>query len=194
MVLCGEKEDPKPSHPSHHWIKPIHVMDMTLILISSTMMSTMQSKKNCWCCLRVFASLVFGNSLKTSFVCWWKYTRPCMEIMKMFQKNLDNYIQNQTYVMSHLQLCGMSSWQMKTRVSINHQWIELRLLCQCASLCMEQYAWVHAISIKMHAEWFFYPSNCQIHILDRTTWLDRTMPYWWNSNYLGLWIKSCDWT
>jgi hypothetical protein len=31
------------------------------------------------------------------------------------------YIQNQTYVMSHLWLCGMSLWQMKTRVSINHQ-------------------------------------------------------------------------
>jgi hypothetical protein len=48
------------------------VMDMTLTLISSTMMSTMQSKKNRWWCLRVFASLVFGNSLKTSFVFWWK--------------------------------------------------------------------------------------------------------------------------
>ncbi len=103
-------------------------------------------------------------------------------------------IQNHTYVMSHLRLCGMSSRQMKTRVSFDHQCIDLGLLCQCASLCMEQYTWIHAISSKMHAEWFFYPLNCQSHILDRTTWLDRTTPYLWNSNYLGLWIKSCDWT
>jgi hypothetical protein len=41
---CGEKEDPKPSITSLN--KPINVMDMTLTLISSTMMSTMQSKKN----------------------------------------------------------------------------------------------------------------------------------------------------
>ncbi len=95
--------------------------------------------------------------------------------MKMFQKRfLTICIQNHTYVMSHLQLCGMSLRQMKTRVSINHQWIELCLLSQCASLCMEQYAWIHAISNKMHDEWFFYPSNCQSHILDRTTWLNRT--------------------
>jgi hypothetical protein len=43
-----------------------------------------------------------------------------------------------------------------------------------ASLCMEQYAWIHATSNKMHAWWFFYPSNCQSHILKRSTWLDRT--------------------
>jgi hypothetical protein len=30
-------------------------------------------------------------------------------------------IQNRTYVMSDLQLCGMSLQQMKTRVSIDHQ-------------------------------------------------------------------------
>jgi hypothetical protein len=41
--------------------------------------------------------------------------------MEMFQKVFDICIQNHTYVMSHLQLCGMSLWQMKTRVSINHQ-------------------------------------------------------------------------
>ncbi len=76
--------------------------------------------------------------------------------------------------MSHLQLCGMFLRQMKTWVSIDHQWIELGLLSQCASLRMEQYAGIHAISCKMHAEWFFYPSNCQSHILDRITWLDRT--------------------
>ena len=44
VVLVGEKEEPKPSITSPN--KPIHVMDMTLTLISSTMMSTMQYKKN----------------------------------------------------------------------------------------------------------------------------------------------------
>jgi hypothetical protein len=43
-VLVGEKEDPKPSIKSPK--KPIHVTDMTLTLISSTMMSIMHSKKN----------------------------------------------------------------------------------------------------------------------------------------------------
>ncbi len=44
-VLVGEKEDPKPSIKSPK--NPIHhVMDMTLTLISSTMMSIMHSKKN----------------------------------------------------------------------------------------------------------------------------------------------------
>ncbi len=76
-----------------------------------------------------------------------------MEIMKMLQKGFFTIcIQNHTNLMSHLQLCGMSLRQMKTIVSIDHQLIELCLLYQCASLCMEQYAWIHAISSKMHAE------------------------------------------
>jgi hypothetical protein len=45
VVLVGEKVDPKPSIKSPK--NPIHVMDMTLTLISSTMMSIMHSKKNC---------------------------------------------------------------------------------------------------------------------------------------------------
>ncbi len=45
-----------------------------------------------------------------------------MEIMKIFQKGfLTICIQNHTYVMSHLQLCGMSLQKMKIIVSINHQ-------------------------------------------------------------------------
>jgi hypothetical protein len=43
-VSVVEKVNPKPSIKSQK--KTIHVMDMTLTLISSTMMSTMQSKKN----------------------------------------------------------------------------------------------------------------------------------------------------
>jgi hypothetical protein len=51
-----------------------------------------------------------------------------MEVNKtMYGKNEDVpnkfltiCIQNQTYVISHLQLCGISLQQMKTGVSINH--------------------------------------------------------------------------
>ncbi len=45
-VLVGEKEDPKPSITSLNKTN-IHVMDMFLTLMSSTMMSIMHSKKNC---------------------------------------------------------------------------------------------------------------------------------------------------
>ncbi len=80
------------NHPPHHWIKPIHVMDMTLTLISSTMMSIMHSKKNRWCCLRVFASLVFGNSLKTSFFILMEVNKTMYgnneDVQKMFLDNL----------------------------------------------------------------------------------------------------------
>ncbi len=73
--------------------------------------------------------------------------------MKMFQISfLTICIKNQTYVVSHLQLCETSLQQMKTGVSIDHQWIELGLLSQCGSLCMEQYAGIHAISTKLHSE------------------------------------------
>jgi hypothetical protein len=44
VVLVGEKVDHIPSIKSPK--KPIHVKDMTLTLISSTMMSIMHSKKN----------------------------------------------------------------------------------------------------------------------------------------------------
>ncbi len=60
------------NHPSPYWIKPLHVLDMTSTLISSAMLSKMHSKKNCWCCLRVIASLIIGNSTKICFVFWWK--------------------------------------------------------------------------------------------------------------------------
>jgi hypothetical protein len=41
---------------------------------------------------------------------------------EVFQKScLTICIQNHTYVMSHLQLCGISLRQMKIRVSIDHQ-------------------------------------------------------------------------
>ncbi len=47
----------------------------------------MHSKKNCWCCLRVFVSLVTGNSTNICFEFCWKWTRLYMEIMKLFQTN-----------------------------------------------------------------------------------------------------------
>ncbi len=174
--LRSEKESPKAFITSLNKTDSCDGYDFNVDIINNDEYNALQ--KNCWCCLRGFASLVFGNSLKTCFVFWWKKTRPCIEVMKMFKKNWTICIQNHAYVMWHLQLCWMTSWQIKTIVSINHQWIELQLLCQWAYLCMEQYTWIHAISSKMHAEWFFYPSNCKSHILDRTTWLDRTTPFY----------------
>jgi hypothetical protein len=67
--------------------------------------------------------------------------------------------------MSHLQLCGTFLRQMKTGVSINHQLIELGLLSQCGSLCMEQYAGIHAISSKIMLSDFH-----MLQIARATTW------------------------
>ncbi len=66
--FSGEKVrlEPLTSLPN----KPIHVMDMTLTLTSSLMRS-MHSKKNHCCCLRIFVSLVTGNSTKNCFVFLW---------------------------------------------------------------------------------------------------------------------------
>ncbi len=55
-----------PNHPSHHWIKPIHVMDVTLTLISSMMMSIMHSKKSSML-LEGFCIFGFGEFVKNCF-------------------------------------------------------------------------------------------------------------------------------
>ncbi len=150
-------------------------MDMTFTLISSTMMKYNSVQKELLMMFEGFCIFGFWEFYKNFFCI-------LMEVNKtMYGNNEDDpksflaiCIQNHIYVMSHLQLCGISLRQMKTKVSINHQWIDFCLLYQCAPLCMEQYAWIHAISSMMHAGWFFYPSNCQSHILKRLTWLDRT--------------------
>jgi hypothetical protein len=48
--------------------------------------------------------------------------------------------------------------------SWEHQFITA-LICQCASLCMEQETWTAAISSKMHAEWSAF-----LQIASATSW------------------------
>jgi hypothetical protein len=84
-------------------------------------------------------------------------------------------IQNHTYVMSHLQLCGTSLRQMKMGVSINHQLIELGLLFQCGSSAWNNMLASMQYQVRCMLSDFSYASNCQSHNLDRTTWSRRTM-------------------
>ncbi len=56
----------------NQWAKYGPIAVKLLTLISTTMMSIMHSNKNRWCCLRLITCLVFGNSLKSCFVFWWK--------------------------------------------------------------------------------------------------------------------------
>ncbi len=81
-------------------------MDTTLTLTSSLMRSV-HSKKNSWCCLRVFVSLVTGNSTKNSFVFWWKWTRPYMEIMEMFQTS---FWTCSFWVVQELEIIWVGKW------------------------------------------------------------------------------------
>ncbi len=71
--------------------------------------------------------------------------------MKMFQKCFLQFVSRITLMWCHICSC---------------------VECPCGR--WKQYAWIHAISSKMHAGWFFYPSNCQSHTLKRSTWLDGT--------------------
>ncbi len=81
-------------------------MDMNLTLASSLMRS-IHSKKNHWCCLRVFVSLVAGNSTKICFVFWWKWTRPYMKIMDMFQTNFWTF---SFWVVQELEIIWIDEW------------------------------------------------------------------------------------
>ncbi len=51
------------NHWPHYWIKPIHVINMTLTLTSSLMRS-MHSKKNHCCCLRFFCIFCYREFYK----------------------------------------------------------------------------------------------------------------------------------
>jgi hypothetical protein len=142
--LCGEKEDPKPSITSLNKTNTYDGDDFNINIINDDEYSALQKElltlfegffifgfrefiKNLFCILMEVNKAMYGNNEDAS------------------KKNWTICIQNHTYLMSHLQLCGLSLRQIQTRVSINHQLIEFRLLSQCASLCMEQYAWIHAI-------------------------------------------------
>ncbi len=61
-VLVGEKEDPKPSITSPNKTNACDGFDFNIDIINNDDYNAVQKD------LRVFASLVFGTSLKTSFV------------------------------------------------------------------------------------------------------------------------------
>ena len=119
-VLVGEKEDPKPSIKSPKKTNTCDGYDFNIDIINDDEYNALQKEllmlfegfcifgfweifKNFFCILMEVNKTMYGNN---------------EDVPKMF---LTICIQNYTYVMSHLQLCGMSLRQMKTRVSIDHQ-------------------------------------------------------------------------
>jgi hypothetical protein len=67
VVLVGEKEDPKPSITSPNKTNACDEYDFNIDIIKDDEYNAVQ--KELLTMFEGFASLVFGNSLKTSFVC-----------------------------------------------------------------------------------------------------------------------------
>ena len=115
----GEKEGPKASITSLNKTDTCDGYNFNIDLINNDEYSALQKEL-----LMLFeAYCIFG---------FWEFFKKLFCILEvnktMYGSNEDvpkiNWticIQNRTYVMSHLQLCGMSLRQMKIRVSINHQ-------------------------------------------------------------------------
>ncbi len=66
-VLVGEKEDPKSSITSPNETNTCDRCDFNIDIINNDECNAVQ--KESLMMFEVFASLIFGNSLKTSFVC-----------------------------------------------------------------------------------------------------------------------------
>jgi hypothetical protein len=118
---CGEKEDPKPSITSLNKTNTCDGCDFNIDIITDDEYNALQKES-----LMLFEGFcIFGFwKFFTNFFCI------LAEVNKTMYGNNEDVpkkvflticIQNHTYVMSYLQLCGMSLWQIKTRVSINHQ-------------------------------------------------------------------------
>ncbi len=119
-VLVGEKEEPKPSITSPNKTNTCDGYDFNIDIINNDEYNAVQKELlmmfGCFC---IFCFLEFFKN----FFCM------VMEVNKTMYGNNEDLpkkflticIQNHTYLMSHLQLCGMSLQQMKTRVSIDHQ-------------------------------------------------------------------------
>ncbi len=117
---CGEKKDPKPSITSLNKTNTCDGYDLNIDIINDDEYNALQKES-----LMLFEGFcIFG---------FWEFFKYffciLMEVNKTMNGNNEDVpkrflticIQNHTYVMSHLQLCGMSLQQMKTIVSINHQ-------------------------------------------------------------------------
>jgi hypothetical protein len=110
VVLCGEKENPKPSITSLNKTNTCDGYDFNIDIINNDEYNAVQKES-----LMLFEGFcIFG---------FWEFFKNFFCILNEDVPNLfwTISIQNQTYVMSHLRLCRMSLWQMKTRVSIGHQ-------------------------------------------------------------------------
>ncbi len=109
--FCGEKEDPKPSITSLNKTNTCDGYDCNIDIINDDEYNALQKES-----LMLFEGFcIFG---------FWEFFKNffCI-LMEVSSKKvfLTLCIQNHTYVMSRLQLCGMSLSQMKTIVSIDHQ-------------------------------------------------------------------------
>jgi hypothetical protein len=119
-VLCGEKEDSKPSITSLNKTNTCDGHDFNIDIINDDEYNALQNEllmmfegfcifgfqeffKNLFCILMEVNKTMYGNNEDVS------------------KKKLTICNQNHTYLMSHLRLCGMSLRQTKTRVSIDHQ-------------------------------------------------------------------------
>ncbi len=103
VVLVDEKEDPKPSITSPNKTNKCDGYDFDIDIINNYDYIAVQ--KELLMLFEGFCIFDFWEFFKNFFCILMEVTRPCMEIMKMFQFFLTICIQNQTYMMSHLQLC-----------------------------------------------------------------------------------------
>ncbi len=144
--------------------------------------------------LFLFVMVFWQTALKKLFCILMEVNKTMYGSNDDVQKKFGQFVSRITHTWCHI--CGCvecphGRWKQDCQLTINE--LNFNFFANVPLFALNN-TWIHAILSKMHAEWFFYPLNCQSHILERRTWLDRTMPYLWNSNYLGLWIKSCNWT
>jgi hypothetical protein len=118
--FCDEKEDPKPSITSLNKTDTCDGYDFHIDIIKDDEYNALQKEM-----LMLFeAFCIFG---------FWEFFKNLFCILMEVNKNMYGhnedvqkkcwtiFIHNHVYVTLHLQLCGTSSQQMKTIVSINHQ-------------------------------------------------------------------------
>jgi hypothetical protein len=116
---CGEKEYPKPSITLLNKTNTCDGYDLNIDIINNDEYNALQKELlmlfEAYC---IFGSCEFYKNLRCILV----------EVNKTMYGNNEDvpktfwaiFIQNHMYVKSHLHLCGISLWWMKTLVSINH--------------------------------------------------------------------------
>jgi hypothetical protein len=118
--FCGKKEGPKASITSLNKTNTCDGYDFNIDIINNDEYNALQ--KELFMLFEAYCIFGFWEFFKHFFCI-------LMEVNKTMygnnedvpKKNWTICIQNQTYLMSHLWFCGMSLWEMKTIVSIDHQ-------------------------------------------------------------------------